>query len=552
MASHLFNHSQKKKKEGDAIMVNSELSQAHRFIQTVRQYADRVLQLHQSSSGEEGTPLFADGFNVETLEPVQWHCEGQEWTLSNLASQQNWLRLLCALSQLTGDDRYRSTAADTVSYAFKHLRYGRLLKWGGHMAYDLSGKQYVFAPDKGPQHELKCHYPFYELMNEVDRDETRAYIEAFWDSHVVNWANLEFSRHGKPVEEPEIGTVWDREFEGGAPFFTGVGLTFINAGSDLYYAAGMLNHFTGDDKPLTWAKRLNERYSDTRNPETGLGGYQFSISVLPGIRGDRAIEQFGQQLQAHNPLEGTLSVTRQIHTIIGKAGICRMVLSESLGESGREFANSAIEDLLAYGKYSYEEATNVIHPVLTDGTRLTGLVLEKGGYYGKQGDALQAMSADALLLWSYALGFRLSKHPFLWSILRGIAKGNELGDFGADAKNAAPHVHKETSCSNPYAVFALLELYRATGHGEYLELAEVVGDNMIRQGYHHGFFVDSKDHLYAKLDSIAPLALLHLDAERKGIRQELSSYCGGSAFFSSAYDGMGHMTDQQLFYSRRR
>jgi pectate lyase len=139
---------------------------------------------------------------------------------------------------------------------------------------------------------------------------------------LLNWANLEFSRHGKPVPEPETGSVWDREYEGGEPFFTGTGLTFINAGSDLYYAAGMLHRFTGDEKPLIWAKRLNGRYADTRNPKTGLGGYQFSISVLPGVRGDRAVEQFGEQLKAHNPMEGTLSTARQIHTIIGKAGLC--------------------------------------------------------------------------------------------------------------------------------------------------------------------------------------------------------------------------------------
>ncbi|SFL64681.1 pectate lyase [Paenibacillus sp. 1_12] len=530
-------------------MINSQITSSNRFVQTVKQYTDHIIELHKSHFGEEGGPLFADGFNVETLEPVQWLCEGERWTLSNLASQQNWLRTLCALSQVTGDDHYRSMAADTVSFAFKHLRYGQLLKWGGHMAYDLTGQQCVYAPDKGPQHELKCHYPFYELMNEVDRDETRAYIEAFWESHVVNWANLEFSRHGKPVEEPKTGSVWDREYEGGAPFFIGEGLTFINAGSDLYYAAGMLNLFTGDEKALKWAKRLNERYSDTRNPTTGLGGYQFSISVLPGVRGDRAIEQFGQQLQAHSPLEGTLSVTRQIHTIIGKAGLCRMVLSESLGAAGQEFANTALKDLLAYGKYSYEETTNLMHPVLTDGTRLTGLVMERDGYYGKKGDALQAMPADALLLWSYALGYRLSKHPLLWSIVRGIAKGCGLGDFGDEAMNGTTQVNKETFDSNPYTVFALLELYRATEHKEYLELAEVVGDNIIRQGYHHGLFVSSEKHLYAKLDSIAPLALLHLAAEMYGTRDQLPAYCGGSAFFGSAYDGMGHMTDQQLFYS---
>jgi pectate lyase len=531
------------------------------LVKVVKQYADRMLELQSGIDGADETPLFADGFNVDTLQPVEWLCGGETWTLSNFASQQNWLRLLVSLSALTGEAAYREAAERSVRYAFGHLRYGRLFQWGGHLAYDLKGRQPVHAPDKGPQHELKAHYPFYELMNDVNPAETKAYIEAFWNSHVLNWANLEFSRHGKPAPEPETGTVWDREYIGGAPFFTGTGLTFINAGSDLYYAAGLLHRFTGDERPLVWAKRLNRRYADTRHPDTGLSGYQFSISVLPGVRGDRAIAQFGEQLKEHSPLEGKLSVTRQIHMIIGKAALCRMVLAESLGcgngsgggEVGREFLDSAVHDLLAYGTYSYEPATNLIHPVLTDGTRLTGLVMERSGYYGKAGQPLQAAPADGLLLWSYALGFRLACEPQLWSVVRGIAAGLGLGDFGADALGGEPaHANLATGCADPYAVFALLELHRATANDAYLKLAAAVCDNIAARSLQRGLFTGGVNRPYAKLDSVAPLALLHFAAEQRGVRHELPAYCGGSAFFGSAYDGKGHMTDQQLFYSAMR
>ncbi|WP_284638971.1 hypothetical protein [Paenibacillus silviterrae] len=531
-------------------MQTSRTTQADRFVHIVKQYADHVLQLHERRREEDGLPLFADGFHTETKEPVQWLSEGDTWTLSNLASQQNWLRTLYSLSHITGEENYRSAAKDTVDYAFKHLRYGSLLHWGGHLAYDLAGKRTIYAPDKGPQHELKCHYPFYELMYEVSPEDTKAYIEAFWDSHVLEWSNLEFSRHGKPTAGPSEGTVWDRDYAPGDPFFTGTGLTFINCGSDLYYAAGQLYRFTGDEKALVWAKRLNGRYGDTRNPVTGMSGYQFSISVLPGVRGDRAVEQFGEQLRAHQPVEGTLSVARQIHTIVGKAGISRMVLAESLREAGKPFAESAVEDLLAYGRYAYESETNLMHPMLTNGTRLTGVVMEKSGYYGKQGEALQAMSADPLLLWSYAMGYRLSGEPLLWECVRGMSKGNGLGDPGLDRTGEGRSLDYATDNANPYTVFALLELYRIAGQTDYLELAYAVGDNIIRQGYCHGFFVPSERHPYAKLDSIAPLALLHLSAECIGTRHELPAFCGGSAFFGSAYDGLGHIEDQRLFYLR--
>ncbi|WP_438445367.1 hypothetical protein [Gorillibacterium sp. sgz5001074] len=517
----------------------------------VRDYIEEVLRLHEQGPLGETSPLFADGFHVDSREPFRWLCEGEQWTLSNLASQQNWLRTLCAMSAVSGDSGYRKKAEDTVRYAMSSLRYGKLLQWGGHLAYDLSGRRVVHAPDKGPQHELKCHYPFYELMFDVDPAGTKEYIEAYWNSHVTDWGNLEFSRHGLPAEEPAQGGVWDRVYAGGEPFFTAKGLTFINAGSDLYYAAGMLHRFTGDPKPLTWAKRLNGRYTDSRNPKTGMGGYQFSISVLPGVRGDRAIEQFGEQLKEHAPLEGTLSVARQVVAITGKAAICRMVMAEKLGAAGQEFADTALEDLLAYGTYTYDAEQNLIHPVLTNGTRLTGLIMEKSGYYGKAGEPLQAMPANALMLWSYALGYRISGEARLWSVIRGMAAGNGLGDFGADGRSS-PQVKADTACADPYAIFALLELHKATGCKDYLKLADAVAAHVIRRHYHHGLFVRSEQHLYGKLDHIAPLALLHLAAEHRGIREELPSYCGGSAFFGSAYDGMGHMMDQQFYDSVMR
>src|SRR5262249_6593056 len=148
----------------------------------------------------------------------------------------------------------------------------------------------VVTGKSGP-HELKCHYPYYEFMWEVDPEGTRRYIEAFWNAHIYDWDVLDFSRHGK--YDLEMGALWDHPYKGGPIFFVGRGLTFINCGSDLYYAAALLHRFTGDARPLVWAKRLNERFLQTRNPVTGMGGYQFTLRYLPGSPywTDRAIHQ---------------------------------------------------------------------------------------------------------------------------------------------------------------------------------------------------------------------------------------------------------------------
>ena len=71
---------------------------------------------------------------------------------------------------------------------------------------------------------------------------------------------------------------WENEFIGAKPFFVAEGLTFINCGSDLIYAGAMLYSFTGNEKPLQWAKTLAQQYVNARDPVTKLGAFQYSQS----------------------------------------------------------------------------------------------------------------------------------------------------------------------------------------------------------------------------------------------------------------------------------
>src|SRR5437867_1638190 len=87
----------------------------------VRQFADTVMAQAMDRFGAEHTPLFLDGLNVETREPVRWLHEGQEWILANPASQQVLFRTLVGLSALTGEERYRQAAVDAMSFVFERF-----------------------------------------------------------------------------------------------------------------------------------------------------------------------------------------------------------------------------------------------------------------------------------------------------------------------------------------------------------------------------------------------------------------------------------------------
>ncbi len=471
---------------------------ASAYLAAVRQFADQALAHGRDTYGKP-TPLFVDGINVDTLEPVKWKWgDGKEWVLCNLASQQGLFRTLDGLSRVTGEPRYKDAALEALRYAFDHLRYGTennggLLAWGGHLTYNATDDCLMGNPDgSGRIHELKCFYPHYELMWEANPEATRQLIENMWNGHVLDWATLDFNRHGNPKK---LGALWRNEYRGGEVFFDGKGLTFHNAGSDFYFAAGMLSKLSSVTDPLVWAKRLAHRYVETRDPKTGLGGYQFSqcqdawCDDVGKIRGDRAQYQYGDDFKGHRVVEGTLfpcyGDTPEVEPQVGG-----LLLGDRLGEAGRDFTRWVVEELTAWGKSAYRKKDNAFIPMLTDGTSMEGYVCKKDGYFGPKGRVLRAGHPGPAHFWLYAWAFRQSKDAFLWEMARNFAQGNGWGDIGATPEGGAV-LRFPNDPADPFLLMALLELHRASGNAAFLDQAQTIGRNILKQRVRQGWFVPS-------------------------------------------------------------
>jgi len=519
-----------------------------KYLNAVRTFADNVLRSGKDVYGPKHTPLFIDGVNIHTQEPAKWKKDGKVWILSNLASQQNLFRVLDGLTTLTGEVKYRRAAVEATEYAFANLRSPNgLLHWGGHVAYDaladaLCMEQY--------QHELKCNYPYYELMWKVDPGATQQFLETFWSAHILNWSNLEMNRHGNMKKQ--FDNPWANEYEEGPVFFWGTGLSFINTGSDLFYAAAILSRLSGQAEPLIWSKRMAKRYVDTRNPKTRIGGYQFSqsktASCAPGIRGDRAQYQYGDDFKGHFVVEGTLFPCYG-DTPAVRPRICEFLLGEMLGADGGEFMQWALEELTAWGKAAYRKEDNSFIPMLTDGTSMEGYVCKKDGYFGPKGRVLKAGRAGPMDLWTYALAYRVTGDGFMWEMTRDIARGNNFGDIGATSEDK-PELNMQTDSSDVAAVLGFLELYRKTQDSAYLNLAKRIGDNIVTGRFYKGYFVRSKKHLYAKFDAAEPLVLLHLDCAVKGKPAVVPKVWPGTSYFHCPYDGIGRTYDNNAIYGQ--
>jgi pectate lyase len=533
----------------------SDPNQSTKYLDAVREFADNVLKYGRDTHGPKHTPLFVDGLNVHTREPVEWITpKGEKWVLSNFASQQNLLRTLDGLSKVTEDQKYRKAAEEAVRYANKNLQSpSGLFYWGGHTAYDLQADK----PCGRKVHELKGFYPYYELMWEVDPIATRRFIESSWAGHILNWSSLSMNRHYYEMSEP-LKTSWDYKYDP-APLFKGGGFSPSSTGGDLYYAGAWLTKFTGDMKPLIWAKRLAYRYVETRHPNTGISARVFTgtgVRSNDGVLSKLTPVPYTFPWQGHakrslweshfgydTPSPGTMM------NRVTAPWICQLMLGELLGSDGKDFIQWSLEELTAWGKVAYRKEDNTFVPRCYDGTVVEGYVCKEDSPLGLKGSKLEAVPLKITEFWAYALAYCLTKDVFMWEMTRNIALANDCGDLGATVDDRLK-LNFQTDLSDPYAMVVFLELYHRIGKVAFLKMAQRIGDNILAHRFYKGFVSPDGQHTFTKLDAVDPLALIHLHAaliRDKSVK--LPKVWPGTSFFEEPYRSKDAVDDNQLIYS---
>jgi len=509
----------------------------NRYLNAVREFADNVLKYGRDTYGPKHTPLFVDGLNIHTHEPVMWitpkgdystATDTEQWILSNFASQQTLLRTLDGLTGITGDPKYRQAATDAVRYAFANLRSPNgLLYWGHEAAYDAQAdKLYAVKYDL---HVLKLHYPYYELMWDVDPDATKTLIEAFWSAHILDWSNLDMNRNGslvKPLEEP-----WKHKYEGGPAFFDSKkdGHAFFTTGTSLVQAGTVLARLSGREEPLIWSKRLIQRYVDTRDPKTGIAAYEYN-------RSDPKLRVF--PLHPYDALD--YPEDRQAHPWLGV-----LLTGEMFGAKREAFTRWALEELTAWGKVSYRKDDNSFTPMLTDGTSLEGHTwkeLPSGRNVARPSRAVPSY------FWAYCVAYSATGDAYMWEMARNIALGNGFGDIGQGPAGTA-ELQTETDCSDVYGLLAFLRLYEKTRKPTFLEVSQRIGDNILARQFHKGFFVPSERHIYARFDCFEPLVLLHLAAAMKPPSGSVPTVWPSVPVFAAPYRYRQEGRDRLIIYT---
>jgi len=504
---------------------------AQRFVDSVAEYANNVLKLCHDKYGDKETPLLTDGIYFKTGEPAKW----EEYVISNLACQQNFLRTLDGLSALTGEPKYQEFARQWIGYALNELQDSAsgMLYWGGHANYDLINNKPLVG-----NHELKCVYPYYSYLYGVNSEAASFLMEGIWHKHVKDWSSLLFNRHGE-YSGWDREAAWEHEYSGGPlPIIDNTMLSFINTGSDLIYAGSILAKLSDNGKPLLWAKRLLNRYDEVRNEKTGLGGYQFNHRDPCRVR----ISFKKPWSHREDVNETTVLKNGVIQTRYGKAAIVWLNLFEELGAAeGQEFLDFTVKDLTAIGEHAYDFSDHSFTPLLVDGTKLQPSdCVEGAGYCSPR--SLEKMPASGLMFLVHAKAYRITGEKFFWKMARNLAQGlgwEEIFDAtdeqSAELQTAitegyqTPIAHQD----NISSLLGLMELYRATDQKDYLSLAISHGNQLVQTYFTDGFFTTGgkSSSSYASIDSPLPLALLQLAAAAGHEAVDLPTFYPNSTSF---------------------
>jgi len=517
-----------------AVFSNSSLyaDQDSKYLDAVRSFADRVLQCGTDIYGPNTTPLFADGLNVKTLEPVKWECRGETWVLSNFASQQPLLRTLDGLTALTGQKKYRQAAEQATGYALQNLTTPNgLLYWGGHLAWDLEKEQPV--GQYADVHELKSHQPYYRIMWRVNAPATRKLMEAVWMGHILDWSLLDYNRHAS-VKKP-VSHNWNHKFKANieVPFpIQSNNLSFVNVTPPLLHCSATLAILDKNTDVLNWTRRLAYRWQQGKDPKTGLCGGQLSYRkhdraqdalghVHPNINEAKIVASYHQTSRYHNL---PLAQMQAASALMEAGGKYAMI--------GHEFIFWASEDLKAYTKHSYDAKAGQFIALMTDGTPIKWQQ-SRSGYYVPASFAPR--KPDGFILWGYAMAFRFTSDEIHWQMVSNILRQLEFGNIGRP-DGTGSSIKYDTDHNDWRTIYALLELHQATNNVIFLRLACSIADNLLKMQTPTGLFPRS-GRQWARTGDEIPLALLHLAAAIKGNGSLLPPPIFDGRFFHCEYHG---------------
>lgn len=208
-------------------------AESFNFLDVVRRYADTMIDHGRDNYGPEKSGLILSALNRTTLAPLtvrpappggirRGDRPGRPWSAMNGANpqlDQNLLRVLYTLSELTGNSRYAKAADDELTWFFNHTMSPKtsLLPWGEHLSWDVM----LDAPISGGEemmHEFARPWVLWERCFALVPEASRKFALGLWEHQIADHVTGAFDRHAPYLEH---GPADGRDFPRHAGFYIG-------------------------------------------------------------------------------------------------------------------------------------------------------------------------------------------------------------------------------------------------------------------------------------------------------------------------------------------
>ncbi|HEY7118965.1 MAG TPA: hypothetical protein VH475_20410 [Tepidisphaeraceae bacterium] len=197
----------------------------------VRVYADTMIERGRDTYGPQKSGLLLSALNRTTLAPLvsrpappagirREDRSGEPWsalTGANPHLDENLLRILYVLSQMTGEPKYARVADEELTWFLKNTLSPRtsLLPWGEHMSWEVMEDKPISGGNDA-FHEFARPWVLWDRCFELAPDESWRFALGLWEHQIANQKTGGFDRHAKYFEH---GPVDGKDFPRHAGFY---------------------------------------------------------------------------------------------------------------------------------------------------------------------------------------------------------------------------------------------------------------------------------------------------------------------------------------------
>jgi len=180
------------------------------FVDVVRRYADTMIERGRDSYGPKKSGLLLSALDRMTLGPLSVRPAppggirredrpGRPWaalTGANPQLDQNLLRVLYTLSDITGDPRYRKVADEELAWFLNNTLSPTtdLLPWGEHMSWDVMLDEPISGTSVAV-HEFARPWVLWDRCFMLAPEASRRFALGLWEHQIANHKTGGFDRH---------------------------------------------------------------------------------------------------------------------------------------------------------------------------------------------------------------------------------------------------------------------------------------------------------------------------------------------------------------------